>query len=404
MLKGENIICISWIKWDYLPVIMHHMMKRLSENNRILYVDPSVALTTSLFHPRSLGSLLERMWFWFKGVERVTKNIHVYYPPPVFLQYGHLAISDRLNQFYLGHLIARIAKKLNFCSPILWLYDPYAVKPEGQFSEKLICYDCNDDISSFANLKHKKQNLFVSGDELVKKAHVIFTTSRNLYHAKKEKNPNTYYFPSGVDFEHFHQALDHSCRIPDDVRNLAKPIVGFVGSITNYRINWEWIKCMSISRPEWSIVFIGPCFEPPPHEISKQKNIHFLGQKGIEQLPGYLKAFDVCIIPYQGETFLKSCQPTKTFEYLAAGKPVVASDIPELKEYQPMVKLCKNTEEFISKVAECLAEGMDHTFVEKRIEIPKAYTWEARVEGTSLLIQQALENKQKQMQRRCPPA
>ena len=395
MLKGENIICISWLNWDRLPLVMHHMMTKLSKNNFVLFVDPVVAITTFFSHPKDSRFLLQKIWFWFKGIKKVKENLYVYYPPPVFLQYGHFSMNDGLNQSYLAYCIGRTAKKLEISSPILWLYDPYVINPEGQFGEKLVCFDCNDDISSFANLQYKEKMLILLEERLAKKADIIFTTSRNLYNAKKEKNPNTYYFPSGVDFDLFQKALSDSCKIPDEIKVIPTPIIGFIGAITNYRINWDWIKYMSISHPEWSIVFIGPCLEPPPNEISKQKNIHFLGQKKAELLPGYLKVFDVCIIPYKGEEFLKSCQPTKTFEYLAAGKPVVASDIPELKEYQPMVKLCKNAEEFASKIAECLEEGMSPSFVKKRVEIPKAYTWDARVEGTSLLIQEVLDIKRK---------
>ena len=256
MLKGENIICISWLNWDRLPLITYHMMTRLSKNNRVLFVDPAVALTTFLFHPKSSRFLLKKIWFWFRGIKRVTENLYVYYPPPLFLQYGHFAINDSINQAYLGCFIARVARKLDFNSPILWLYDPYAVKPKGQFGEKLVCFDCNDDISSFANLYYKKKMLIASEDNLVRKADIIFTTSKNLYYAKKEKNPNTYYFPSGVDFDLFQKALSSSCEVPNGIKSISKPIIGFVGSITNYRINWEWIKRMSISRPEWSIVFI----------------------------------------------------------------------------------------------------------------------------------------------------
>ena len=393
ILKNENIICISWLNWDRLPLVMHHMMKRLSENNRILFVDPAIALTTFFIHPRSSRFLLQKIRFWLKGIKKVTESLYVYYPPPLFLQFGHLAINDRFNQHYLGHAINRFAKQLDFNSPILWLYDPYAVKPDGLFDEKLICYDCNDDISSFANLSYKKNNMLALEEELVKKAHLVFATSKNLYHAKKESNPNTYYFPSGVDFEQFHKALLHSCKIPDDVKYFTKPIIGFVGAITNYRINWEWIQSMSISRPEWTIVFIGPRLESPPDEILQQENIHFLGSKDTGSLAGYLKAFDVCIIPYKGETFLKSCQPTKTFEYLAAGKPVVSSYIPELEDYMMVVRLSKNENEFIANIDAALEEGKKQEFVQRCLETAKGNTWENRVEKISELIERALIDK-----------
>lgn len=393
MIKGENIICISWLNWDRLPLVMHHMMRRLSKNNRILFVDPAVAITTLLFHPRSSRFIVGKIQYWLRGIKRVSENLYVYYPPPLFLQFGHSAINDSFNRFYVGRAIASVARKLNFNSPILWLYDPYTVKPNGQFDEKLVCYDCNDDISSFATLDYKRGKLLDLEDELVEKAHLVFTTSKILYNAKKKNNPNTYYFPSGVDFDHFHKAIFPSCEVPNDAKGITKPIIGYIGAITNYRINWEWIKIMSISRPKWSIVFIGPCLELPPEEILNQKNIHFLGQKDTELLPGYLKAFDVCIIPYKGEMFLKSCQPTKTFEYLAAGKPVVSSYIPELEGYAPVVRLSKNENEFIANISAAIEEGKRTDFIERCVEAAKGKTWEDRVEKISDLIERAMIEK-----------
>lgn len=395
MLEGENIICISWLNWDRLPLVMHHMMTRLSQKNFILFVDPAIAITTFLSHPSTSGFVWKKIWCWLNGVKKINENLYLYYPPPLFFQFGHFKINDRLNQLYLAYFVNKIAKHLKITSPILWLYDPYAINPTGQLGEKLVCFDCNDDISSFANLSYKKKKLISLEDKLVEKADIIFTTSRNLYYDKKQKNPHTYYFPSGVDLDLFQKALSPSCELPVEVKAIPKPIIGFIGAITNYRINWEWIQYLSTSRPEWSIVFIGPCLESPPRDIVSQKNILFLGKKEQEVLPGYLKAFDVCIIPYKGEEFLKSCQPTKTFEYLAAGKPVVSSDIHELREFQPLVKLCQNAEEFLTKITECFEEGLDPAIIEKRIEISKAYTWNARVEGTSFLIQQILDAKQK---------
>jgi hypothetical protein len=193
------------------------MMTRLAENNRVLFVDPVIALTTFLFHPEESKKLWRKCKFWMRGPRQITTNLYIYYPPPVFLQFGHFAVNDKLNQIYLGRSIRRVAKKMKFSSPILWLYDPYAIDPRGQFNEKFICYDCNDDISSLA-LAHKRKRLLNIEDNIIGKANVVFATSPNIFAEKKKKNSKTFYLPSGVDFDLFHEATSASLPLPDDVK------------------------------------------------------------------------------------------------------------------------------------------------------------------------------------------
>ncbi|MFZ2198131.1 MAG: glycosyltransferase [Thermodesulfovibrionales bacterium] len=394
MIEGENIICISFLNWDRLPLVMHQMMTRIAKRNRVLFVDPPVALTTPLFHPKkSSGFVSKKIAYWIKGVKKVNENLYVYYPLPLFLQFGHFALNDTFNQWYLGSAVNFIARKLRFDSPILWLYEPFALNPNGQLGEKLVCFDCSDDISAFESFHYKRKKLLSLEEEFVKKVDVVFTTSRNLFNTKKALNPNTHYFPSGVDVEHFQKALSPSCAVPEDVKMRPKPIIGFIGEITNYRINWEWIINLSVSRPEWSIVFIGPCMEKPPENVLALRNLFFLGKKDMQSLPAYLKAFDVGIIPYKGEEFLKTCQPTKTFEYLAAGKPVVSSFIPELEDYTSVVRLAKNEGEFLSHLDAALADKDNADFVERCIKIARDNTWDKRVEGTTAIIASMLKQK-----------
>lgn len=396
MLTNENIICISWVDWDFVPIIMHHMMTRLAKHNRVLFVDPIIALTSFLTFSKRTRYMWAKIKRWERGVEKLNGNLYVYYPPPVLIQYGHTRLNDRFNQIFIEKAICRVAERLDFKSPILWLYNPHAILPRGALGEKLVCYDCNDDMSSFlARFRHKKKGLDTLEKSFLKRADVVFTTSKNLYNLKKESNPNTYYFPSGVDFHHFQKATYPSTNIPDDVRYLPRPIIGFIGGISNSKLNWEWILKAATYNSGWSLVFVGPCLDNPPGEVLQRKNLFFLGQREIDCLPGYIKAFDVCIIPYKGEEFLKSCFPTKTFEYLAAGKPVVASYILALKEYTHVVRLSKDEGEFISNIEDALRYGKDEGFVSDYIEAARGKTWEDRVEKTTEVIEAALKVKRK---------
>jgi len=239
----------------------------------------------------------------------------------------------------------------------------------------------------------KRKRLSEMEAELTTKADIVFATSKYLYNLRRLQNSNTYYLPSGIDLEIFRKALSPDFKVAPELETLPKPIIGFVGGMINSRMNWQWIREAALSHPRWNFVFIGPCVEPPPSYISEQKNIIFLGTKPYEALPAYIKGFDVCLIPYQGEDFLKACQPTKVFEYLAAGKPVVSSWIPELEDYQKTVRLSRNTEEFIQNIEAALLDGKKEEMVKLYARSSQGYTWDDRVEKASELIDSAIRSK-----------
>lgn len=388
MLKGQDIICISWLVWDSIPLVMHQMMTRLAKNNRVLFVDPPVAYSNLLIKPSMWKNHWGKTRLWLKGVRQAGENIYIYYPPPLLMQYGHKKIADSLNQRFTASAINRTAKRLGFNEPILWIYHPYAINPMGQFNEKLVCYDCNDDVGFFfTHHFNKRARLSEMEEELTRKADVVFATSKYLFNLRKAQNPNTHYLPSALDVELFKKCLSPDFKIAPEMENIPKPVIGFVGGMVNSKMNWQWIKEAAVERPQWSFVFVGPCAEPPPPYISGQKNIRFFGAKPQEALPAFIKGFDVCIIPYQGEDFLKACQPTKAFEYLACGKPVVASWIPELEENQNVVRLSRYANEFVRNIEASLIEGNNALKVREYVRSAEGWTWEDRVEKASQYIE-----------------
>lgn len=392
MLKNENIICISWLVWDSIPLVMHQMMTRLAVNNRVLFVDPPVAYSNMIIRPSLWKDRLKKTFLWLRGVRRVNDTLSVYYPPPLLLQYGHLKTVDKLNQSFMASAIARTARGLGFTNPIVWIYHPYAINPGGEFHEKLVCYDCNDDVGFFFCYHFNKRNRLSGIEEkLAKRADVVFATSKYLYRIRKEQNPNTHYLPSGVDTELFQQARSADCKIAPELEGIPCPVIGFVGGMVNSKMHWEWIRDAAAAKPQWNFVFVGPCVENPPPYIAQQKNIFFVGTRPQNLLPSYIKGFDVCLIPYQGEDFLRACQPTKAFEYLASGKPVVSSWIPELEEYQEVIRLSRTSKEFIRNIEAALDEGKKEELAQKYIQAAQGWTWEGRMEKASEIIIRTLK-------------
>jgi len=394
MLKNENIICVSWLVWDSIPLVMHQMMTRLARNNRVLFVDPPVAYSNLIIRPSLWKDRLKKTFLWLRRVRRVNDNMYVYYPPPLLLQYGHFKNVDSLNQSFIASAIAKTAKRLGFTNPIVWIYHPYAINPGGELNEKLVCYDCNDDVGFFFCYHfNKRKRLFDMEEKLAKRADVVFTTSKYLYRIRKGQNPNTHYLPSGVDAELFAQAQSPTCKVAPELEGIPSPVIGFVGGMVNSKMHWEWIREAAIARPQWNFFFVGPCVENPPSYIVHQKNIQFVGIRPQNLLPSYIKGFDVCLIPYQGEDFLKACQPTKAFEYLASGKPVVSSWIPELEDYKEIIRLSSTSGEFIQHIETALEEGKKEEMVRKYIQASQGWTWEGRLEKASEIIISALKTQ-----------
>ncbi|MCF6153671.1 MAG: glycosyltransferase family 1 protein [Candidatus Brocadia sp.] len=393
MINDENIICISWLVWDSIPLVMHQMMTRLARHNRVLFVDPPVAYSNLIIRPSLWKDRLKKTFLWLRGVHQINDNMYVYYPPPLLLQYGHYKNADSLNQSLITSAIAKTARRLGFTDPIVWIYHPYAINPRGEFGEKLVCYDCNDDVGFFFCYHFNKRNRLSDMEErLAKRADVVFTTSKYLYQIRKGQNPNTHYLPSGVDSELFQQAQSPACKIAPKLEDIPSPVIGFVGGMVNSKMNWEWIREAAVAKSNWNFVFVGPCVENPPAYITQQKNILFVGTRSQDLLPSYIKGFDVCLIPYQGEDFLKACQPTKAFEYLASGKPVVSSWIPELEDYQEIIRLSRTSGEFIQNIEAALEDGKKEEMVRKYIQASQGWTWEGRLEKASEIIISALEN------------
>jgi glycosyltransferase involved in cell wall biosynthesis len=155
---------------------------------------------------------------------------------------------------------------------------------------------------------------------------------------------------------------------------------GFAGNFLAQKVDFELLEILASSRPEWTIVLIGPAHEDTAvkvNRISARGNVHWLGAVPYEELPRYVAGFDVAIIPYLSNEYTAGCFPLKTFEYLAAGKPVVASGVPELDGMEPYVALVRDADAFMVAVERALSETSSSDAVSRQ-KLAAENTWEAR--------------------------
>jgi glycosyltransferase involved in cell wall biosynthesis len=393
MLKDQHIICVSMTFWDAVWLSNHQYMKRLSTQNKVLYVERPVTLLSYLSpNQRPFVSRQLRRW-WKDGIRQEGENLYVASPPPVIPMRFEKPINT-VNQLLRGEWIRRVMKKLNFEAPILWIYDPDAGRLVGQLGEKLALYAVTDDHLSMTQRSNRVTAMRARERELIAACDLVITTTENLRDTKKQDNPNTYYVPHGIDADHFAKAMSPDTQPMPELANLSAPMIGIVGQI-NQRIDIHTMTAMAIRHPEWNLIFIGPVVRErvDVSELERLPNVHFLGRKSAEDLPRYLKSISVCLIPYIVDEHTTYMHPLKTLEYLAAGKPVVSTPLPALSIYGDTIRIAGDTDSFIAAVEQALATDSPAEQA-RRVAYAQGHTWESRLESISGLIEGRLAEKQ----------
>jgi len=206
---------------------------------------------------------------------------------------------------------------------------------------------------------------------LSKISNLVIVSSQKLYHLQKQLVDKVIQVGNGTDFNHFSQLTRNHL-----LAHIPKPIIGYYGAISDW-FDMDLIKQAALSRPDWSFVLIGSTYGASLNGVERISNIYLLGEKPYEELPGYLYWFDVCCIPFKLNELTEATNPVKLYEYLSAGKPVVATRLPELKEYSRYLYLADGVRDFVSNVEEALEED-DPERRNQRIEFAKGNSWDQR--------------------------
>jgi UDP-galactopyranose mutase len=206
--------------------------------------------------------------------------------------------------------------------PLLWYYTPMSLAFSDHLSPAATVYDCMDELTGFLGAPRE---LRAMERRLMERADVVFTGGRSLYEVKRKLHPNVHAFPSSVDAEHF-RAARGVLPEPQDQCAIPHPRLGFYGVIDE-RMDLELVGRLASLRPDWHIVLVGPVVKIDPETLPRAPNIHYLGGKKYDELPGYVASWDVALMPFAINRATRFISPTKTPEYLAAGRPVVSSPI-----------------------------------------------------------------------------
>ena len=336
MMRGENIVCFAK-DWSEDPTSNNHVMKMLAQDNQVLWLNSIATRTPDFKSGRDLDKIVKKLKSFVRGPVDVgaTENgsaragggLRVY--TPIVLPFPHSQAAAIANGGILKGTVGLLRAKLGMRRDFqLWSFIPPAVKYVGKLGESLVVYYCTDEWSHFSYVDGQK--IVAMEKELCRRADIVFTTANTLLDKKKEYNSETHLASHGVDYAHFAKALLPEAAIAPEIAHLKRPIVGFVGLIQDW-VDTEAIAYMAEKKPDWSFVVIGKSLVDVAH--LKRPNVHLLGRKPYAELPPYMKAFDVGLIPFRLNELTRNVNPIKLREYFSAGLPVVSSDIPEVRHY-----------------------------------------------------------------------
>lgn len=246
---------------------------------------------------------------------------------------------------------------------VLWYYTPMAMEFTRDLTPLSVVYDCMDELSAFASAPPELRRCEV---ELLTQADLVFTGGVSLYEAKRDRHPRVYPFPSSVDVAHFASARSVADE-PADQAAIPHPRLGFFG-VLDERMDRDLLAGVADARPDWQLVVIGPIAKIDPADLPQRANIHYLGSKPYAELPQYLAGWDVALMPFARNEATQFISPTKTPEYLAAGRPVVSTSIRDVvRPYgeQALVRIADTVPEFVDAIEAALTDQDRETWLQQ---------------------------------------
>lgn len=363
--KIPDIVVFSHLRWEFVTQRPQHIISRLSQDRRILFVEEPIGYESAL-----------------KGtanVIRINPNLTVIQPR---IEWENMLES-------LEILVKEYMNNLSIQSPVLWFYSAAFQAIADKIPHSLVVYDCMDELSAF---KGASKTLIEQEKMLLQKADVIFTGGKSLYEAKRQLAENVYCYPSSVDREHFAKSLHEDTVAPEDTHNIPRPIVGYYGVIDE-RIDLALLNEVASLHSTVSFVIIGPVVKIAEEDLPKHSNIYYLGGKPYNDLPAYLKTFDIAMMPFALNESTKFISPTKTLEYIAGLKPIISTPIYDVKrDYNKVLSIVENAGEFVDALKQYLSESAadKETRTLQYEEILSAVSWDTTVAGMKKNIQESM--------------
>ncbi len=367
-----------------------------AKNNRVLYVNYPMDRLTLLRKKNDplVNKRKKILKNQLPAIEKINDNLWNLNPKTILesiSQIGHRKLFNFFNNINSKRYAKQVQKaidKLGFRDFIIFndsdFYRAFLFKEI--LKPKTLVYYTRDNMRATDFFKH--HGIFYE-DAVMKKSDLVVANSVYLQNIARNMNPNSFYVGQGCDVSLFNNDLIKE--LPSDIEPIKQPVIGYIGALKSSRLDIEVIGHIAISKPEWNVVLVGPEDEKFQNsKLHQIENIYFLGSKPMEELPSYLKAFDVALNPQDLNPLTIGNYPRKIDEYLAMGKPTVATSTETMQVFKDHVYLASNKEEYVLNIEKALNENTPE-LEEKRIQFAWEHTWENNVKAIYDAIQK-IEN------------
>ena len=360
----------------------HHLARCLSQKYPVLYVE-APGFRTPQATRRDLKKIFRKLVLALRGPRRLSERMwHLTLPQ---IPFHGLPWVRRLNAAIGGVSCRRAMRRAGMRSPILWFMTPHVQHLTGQLGERFVVYYCIDDFAALPDIDGRA--IAQMDRELSAKAGQLFVSATHLLNLKKDLNPTASYSPHGVDFDLFRKAADRSIPIAPGAAALRHPIIGFFGSIDAW-FDSELLAEAIRAKPDWNFLLIGRV-AVNIDVLASAPNVTIVGPQPYHSLPDWARAFDVAIIPFRRNRLVMSVNPLKLKEYLATGKPVVSTWMPEVEHFSKYVAVANDSQTFVEQIEKALSQPSPDG-ERARMRAVADLSWEARTDQALLQVRQQL--------------
>lgn len=363
LCETSDLLVFSHLRWDFIVQRPHHLVVRYAKFRRVYYIEePVFGVTTE---PRLF-------------MKNPSPNIHLVIP------YFPADMEPETTRIAMMNMISDLIEEENIQEFTSLYYTPTAINFTKHLSPVAVIYECTNE-----SIFPKEET------ELMQKSHLIVTSGHSLYESKEGKHPNVHSVPGSVDLAHFYQGR-LTQQEPEDQMMIPHPRIGFYGVIDE-KINFHLIEIMATLRPEFQFILIGPILNIAVEQIPRAANIHYLGKKEYQELPLYLSGWDAVMMPYLVDESTRLINPSKAIEFLAAGKPVVSTSLPDIVHPfadAKLVHIADHPEHFIQALEQAINESAyDPEWLERVDQILEGESWDYTFERMVALEKEAIQNK-----------
>jgi glycosyltransferase involved in cell wall biosynthesis len=390
MLTNRSIICFGGEDWWYHhPHSKAHLMRKFAlAGNKVIFVNSISMGLPNLTHKDLLPKIKRKLGSYSKLARQTEEGITVV--SPASLPFFGTAAARSINRRMIGMQIKKLARSRGLSKPILWIAIPTAAEMIGAFDESAIVYQVSDKYDA-NTMDHATDPALIRRlhEQAIDAADIVFYSGRKLFNEATRGRDHSYLLEQGVDYQRWSNI--NLVAVASEVEKIPHPRLGYFGAIEPWLVDQELIKRAARERPDWQWIFIGN--RARGVEIEALPNTHFLPPVPYEQLPSFAAGFDVCVLPWETEqAFTSYGSAIKVREYLATGKPVVISPLPEYEPMGDVLRIARSRDQFFELVQDALNEN-DPTAAAKRQAAVASGTWDARAEWVSDLIEKTLAAK-----------